>query len=77
MSDPTTSAEFGGHVTGDLRRGEPYASQYPGGAAELEREAPTQPSAALTPSNLLADMRRLEASLSLLRPPPPFAAFYT
>lgn len=42
-------------------------------ATYLQLVAPSQPSAALTASNLLADMRRLEASLALLRPRPPFA----
>ncbi|WP_129626909.1 hypothetical protein [Candidatus Oscillochloris fontis] len=39
----------------------------------LQLVAPTSPSAALTATTLLADMRRLEASLTLLRPRPPFA----
>jgi hypothetical protein len=39
----------------------------------LQLVAPSQPTAAVTAGSLLADMRRLEASLSLLRPRPPFA----
>ncbi len=39
----------------------------------LQLVAPTAPAAALTATTLLADMRRLEASLALLRPHPPFA----
>ncbi|EFO79066.1 hypothetical protein OSCT_3067 [Oscillochloris trichoides DG-6] len=39
----------------------------------LQLVAPTSPAAALTATTLLADMRRLEASLTLLRPRPPFA----
>jgi hypothetical protein len=42
-------------------------------AVYLQLVAPSQPAAALTASNLLADMRRLEASIALLRPRPPFA----
>ncbi|NNJ13496.1 hypothetical protein EKD04_024535 [Chloroflexales bacterium ZM16-3] len=42
-------------------------------ALYLQLVAPSQPASALTASNLLADMRRLEASLALLRPRPPFA----
>jgi hypothetical protein len=42
-------------------------------AMYLQLVAPSQPSSALTAANLLADMRRLEASLALLRPRPPFA----
>lgn len=42
-------------------------------ATYLQLVASSQPSAALTASNLLTDMRRLEASLALLRPRPPFA----
>jgi hypothetical protein len=38
----------------------------------LQLVASSQPSVALTPSNLLADMRRLQASLALLRPQPTF-----
>jgi hypothetical protein len=41
-------------------------------ATYLQLVAPSQPATALTASNLLADMRRLEASLALLRPRPPF-----
>jgi hypothetical protein len=39
----------------------------------LQLVAPSYPATALTASNLLADMRRIEASLALLRPRPPFA----
>jgi hypothetical protein len=39
----------------------------------LQLVAPSQPAVALTASNLLTDMRRLEASLTLLRPRPSFA----
>jgi hypothetical protein len=49
------------------------ASYFGNDTTYLQLVAPSHPSAALTPSNLLADMRRLEASLSLLRPQPPFA----
>ncbi|NTV62410.1 MAG: hypothetical protein HGA65_02590 [Oscillochloris sp.] len=42
-------------------------------ATYLQLVAPSQPATALTANNLLADMRRLEASLALLRPRPPFA----
>lgn len=42
-------------------------------ATYLQLVAPTQPASGLTASNLLTDMRRLEASLTLLRPRPPFA----
>jgi hypothetical protein len=42
-------------------------------ATYLQLVAPAQPSVALTASNLLTDMRRLQASLALLRPRPSFA----
>jgi hypothetical protein len=49
------------------------ASYFGSDATYLQLVAPSQPTTALTAGNLLADMRRLEASLALLRPRPPFA----
>lgn len=49
------------------------SSYFGNDAMYLQLVAPSHPSTGLTASNLLSDMRRLEASLALLRPSPPFA----
>ncbi|MBX0329866.1 hypothetical protein K2Z83_19565 [Oscillochloris sp. ZM17-4] len=49
------------------------SSYFGNDALYLQLVAPSQPASALTAGNLLSDMRRLEASLALLRPRPPFA----
>jgi hypothetical protein len=46
---------------------------YGGDPAYILLIAPPNPGAAITPAELLRDMRRLEASLELLSPRPPFA----
>jgi hypothetical protein len=43
-------------------------------AAYAQLIAPAHPGSASTPTDLLHEVRRLEASLELLSPPPPFAA---
>jgi hypothetical protein len=65
-------AEVGGQrAYSSVRR--QIAGYFGSDATYLQLVAPSQPATALTAGNLLADMRRLEASLALLRPRPPFA----
>lgn len=51
-------------------------SFYGPGSAYLQMVAPAHAGSALTPTDLLLDLRRLEASLGLLSPEPPFARTY-